>query len=114
MSEDIYKYDNGEPIFSEDIKKLNDEQQKEAELQFEKRIMDFKDTFSTPEGTRVLFFLMHEMYFCRDYGQSNANAYKFEGKREISNQIVDMVGLEYILERLITAKKLHTREKSDG
>ena len=113
MTEDIYKYNDGEPIFSEDIKKLTDGQKELMKLELEKRIMDFKDTFDTPEGARVLFFLMHEMYVFRDFGQINASAYAKEGKREIGNLLIDMLGVEYILERLITAKKLHTREKSD-
>lgn len=113
MVEDIYKYDNSDPIFSEDIKKLTDEQKESMKLELAKRILDFKDTFKSPEGARVLLFLMHEMYVFRDFGQINASAYAKEGKREIGNLLIDMLGAEYILERLITAKKLHTREKTD-
>jgi len=113
MTEEVYKYDNGDPVFMEDNKKRTDAQEELMKLEFEKRIMDLKDTFGTPEGARVLFFLMHEMYVFRDFEQINASAYAKEGKREIGNLFIDMLGLEYILERLITAKKLHTREKSD-
>lgn len=113
MTENVFKYDDGEPIFLEDIKKLSDAQKEKQREEYEKRKLDLKDTFSTPEGTRVFFYLMHECYLFRNYDQTNASAYAKEGRREIANEIIDMVGLDYTLDRLITAKKLHTREKSD-
>ncbi len=115
----FYTYDTDEPIFSEDIKKLTDEQKDAAKREYAQRVQDFKDTFSTPHGERVFIYLMHEMYLFRNYGQHNASAYALEGKREIANELVDMLTGEYVLERLISAKnqfikRKKTDERSDS
>jgi hypothetical protein len=98
-------YHNDEPIFSTDIekiKKMNDEERKARLLRWKN---DFVDTLCiTPHGRRVLWFLIFETYVFRKYGQYNAGAYAMEGKRELGQDIIDVIGPEKLLESLIKTR----------
>lgn len=107
--------DNDEPIFSTDIDKLRKETDDSRRAELLRWQNDFTDTFcKTPHGRRVLWFLIHETYVFRKFGQHNASAYAMEGKRELGQDIIDVIGPESLLRALIDVRneELRRKEKS--
>jgi len=94
-----------QPIFQRDIALRNKEDREKAEREFRAWRNKFRNTFGTPDGAEVLVLLMYETYVFRNYNQHNAGAYAKEGKREIGNLIMEIVGSEFVLEKLISIKK---------
>ena len=54
---------------------------------------DYRVTFGTPEGRRVLWDILDHSYLFTPFNQENASAYKKEGKRENALYILGCLGL---------------------
>ena len=103
---------NEEPLFSTDIDKLRKEQDDSRRAELVRWKKDFTETFcKTPHGRRVLWFLIHETYVFRKFGQHNASAYAMEGKRELGQDIIDVIGPESLLKALIDVRNEELRRK---
>jgi len=61
---------------------------------------DYRVTFGTTEGRRVLWDILDNSYLLAPYSQENASAYKKEGKRENALYILGMMGLSNDIDSL--------------
>ena len=105
-----------ELIFEADIQKLLKAEEKDKKQMLANWVRDFKLTFcDTAHGRRVLWWLIHETYIFRNFGEHNASAYAKEGKRELAQDIIDVIGATKMLESLILVanEKLEEEVKKD-
>lgn len=101
----IYYRQGEEPLFSTDIDKLKKEEKENRDAQLRQWKEDFIDTFCRrPSGRRVLWFLLFETYVFRKHKTGNANAYVIDGKYELGQDIVDIIGPEELLKVLIDVR----------
>ena len=70
---------------------------KDLELEKEQWERDFSETFSTPQGRRVLVWLTHQLYVFRPYKQFNAGSYAQQGKREVGVEIAEILGWSEVI-----------------
>jgi hypothetical protein len=98
-------------LFSDEIDKKQKEALQKRQANLDKWRASFKDTFSTPQGRKVLWYLMHESGFLSTTNQYNASIYAREGKREMGKAITDILGTEFVLESLIKVKQENTDER---
>lgn len=113
---DAYTDENGSPLFMADIDKLHEEQDEKKKVQLRQWKMDFEDVFTgTPQGRRVLWWLMHETFVFRSFTQYNASAYAVLAKQELGQDIMSVLGAEKVLSTLIAVKKENPiMEAQDG
>lgn len=102
----------GEPIFEADIQKLLKAEDKKYKDMLANWKRDFTNTFcKTAESRRVLWWLIHNTYIFRSFGQHNASAYALEGKRELGQDVIEVIGAEEMLKALILAKNENQRKE---
>ena len=99
-----------EPLFDDDIRKANEELIADHELTKNQWIKDFREVFcESPAGRRVLWWIIYESYIFRPFRQHNASAYGLEGKRELGQRIIDLIGAKNMLQSLIQASSENKR-----
>lgn len=114
MHELFYKEDRVTPLFETALDKKRADDSGAIERKLSNWRNDFIKTFCSHEaGRRVLWFLVHETYVFRNFGQHNAGAYALEGKRELGQEILNMIGHEEVLKSLAAVKAAETKEAKD-
>jgi len=105
-------YESNEPLFSTDLDALKAEKDEERKAQLVRWKSDFINTFcNSPDGRRVLWFLIFETHVFRKITQLNAGSYALIGKQQIGQDIIDIIGPEELLTALIKVRREELERK---
>ena len=111
--EGIYN-DPNDLLWSGDIKEATAEQERKRQLALRQWKNDFLDTFTkTPQGRRVLWWLMHETFMFRTTTQFNAAGYGVLAKQQLGSDILSVIGTEELLASLVQVKKENQLQKQE-
>ena len=109
--EDLF-YSNDEPLFLVDVKKAKDGKDEELRAQLLRWKRDFHKTFcQTPEGRRVLWFIIKECGYYASFNELSARAYAFIGRRAIAQEILDIIGADMVQDSLIKTRNEELRRR---